>query len=476
MADVGQELGEVPQKELGEEVSMLDLLDELEAATATDEVVRLLHVIGAKVAQSEDDRDTLGSFGGIGSICERVQAAKFSGVVWTTVLQHLPAMCSKSPFNRASLKDNGVTDAVVDQLRKVAVEYTPDKGQTVHALCTAINALCRADDENKRCVARIRQDLNQEELTANARNQGGMLVDDGQVPLFTSAEGGLHALLTLVEVPDLEPRVQLAAFRALRSVTSDDDTRQSTCAPSAVENREFLTCTMGENGGRWKRTRNVIVAAMDEPSRPLAEAVLGIIKEVCWAQDKIFQLVYEDGLMPKILAQTKREDYAESLSKMVLIVLRQFCFSDEMKKMVAFETDALAWTVQTIKRYSANEGLCEQAFGLFANMTIRMPAICELLAGEQYDMLDMAHTIFHTHGSSPSMVRTAVQTIRNLSKVPEANERIKESIVIDELRELVAEHRQDPKWRDSVEISKQFLRELRLDDGLRDAPKYNDYY
>lgn len=484
MPDAGQELGE----QLGEEVTLLDLLDQLEEVGKDDdaEVLRLVQVIGAKVAKSEEDRDTLGSFGGIGSICERVQHAKFAGPLWTTFLTQLPGMCSRSPFNRVTLKDNGITDAVVDQLRAQVSGFTAEnqaeRGHIVHALCTGVTALCRADDENKRCVARIRKDLNEEGMTANARtvNVGdqAVLVDDGQVPLFNSSEGGLHALLALLEVPSLEPRLQLAAFRALRAVASDDDSRQSTCAPAAVENREFLTCTMGPDGGRWRTTRNVIVLAMaGTPSRPLAEAALGIIKEVCWAQDKIFQLVYEDGILPRILALTKREDYAESMAKMVMIVLRQFCFSDEMKTLCAFETDALTWTCAMVKRHTQNEKLCEQAFGLFSNMTIRMPDVAAHLADEnRYDVLSMAHTILHTHPNSPDMLRTVVQTIRNLSKVPDALASIQESVLLDELRELVASHREDPKWRDVLEISKQFLRELRSDDGLRNAPQYNEYY
>jgi len=37
-------------------------------------------------------------------------------------------------------------------------------------------------------------------------------------------------------------------------------------------------------------------------------------------------------------------------------------------------------------------------------------------------------------------------------------------------------HKENPKWRDTVEITKQFLRELREDVGLRDAPQFNEFY
>lgn len=37
-------------------------------------------------------------------------------------------------------------------------------------------------------------------------------------------------------------------------------------------------------------------------------------------------------------------------------------------------------------------------------------------------------------------------------------------------------HAADAKWYDAVEIAKQFLREVREDDGVRVGPKHNEFY
>jgi len=66
--------------------------------------------------------------------------------------------------------------------------------------------------------------------------------------------------------------------------------------------------------------------------------------------------------------------------------------------------------------------------------------------------------------------------MRNISKVEEVLNAIMESILLDDLRDLVLQHKDDPAWRDAVEISKTFLRELREDKGLRAAPQWNEFY
>jgi len=82
----------------------------------------------------------------------------------------------------------------------------------------------------------------------------------------------------------------------------------------------------------------------------------------------------------------------------------------------------------------------------------------------------------HIHPTHPGLMRTVVQTVRNVSKVEDTLAQIKESVIIDELRDIMVQHKDDPKWRDAVEITKQFLRELREDQGLRDAPVFNEFY
>ena len=46
-----------------------------------------------------------------------------------------------------------------------------------------------------------------------------------------------------------------------------------------------------------------------------------------------------------------------------------------------------------MKTYSNNKGILEQAFGLFSNLTLKMPAIAELLT-EKYELLGFVERLF----------------------------------------------------------------------------------
>merc|ERR1711904_741860 len=86
------------------------------------------------------------------------------------------------------------------------------------------------------------------------------------------------------------------------------------------------------------------------------------------------------------------------------------------------------------KTYSHNKGVLEQAFGLFSNLCLKMPAIAEHLT-EKCELLSLAHITMHKHPDSPSLLRSVVQTVRNISKVEHVLESIKESVIIEELRD-----------------------------------------
>jgi hypothetical protein len=247
--------------------------------------------------------------------------------------------------------------------------------------------------------------------------------------------------------------------------------RQLSCAPSAVQNREF--CADEEN---FPIMRKILRAAMTEPSPAIAQVVLVLMKDMCWNQTKIHQLVFEDKILPLVLAAMQMAGTSEErVVKAVLIVLRQFCFSDDMKKLVAYDEKFLPWSVAAIKTYSHNKGVLEQAFGLFSNLCLKMPAIAEHLT-EKCELLSLAHITMHKHPDTPTLLRTVVQTVRNISKVETVLESIKESVILEEMKDIIVKHKDNPKWRDTVEIAKQFLRELREDNGLRDAPQWNEYY
>merc|ERR1712098_558112 len=196
-------------------------------------------------------------------------------------------------------------------------------------------------------------------------------------------------------------------------------------------------------------------------------------KDLCWHQDRIHQLVFDDGILPRVIATMETAGQDEPTVFAVLAVLRKFCFSDDMKRMVVFETSALPWCLSGIRKHTKHERIMEQAFGLLSNISLRMPKIAELLH-EKHDVLSVCHTVLHTHRQAPNLLRTVVQCVRNLSRVEEARESVCDSIIIEELRDLVTENKADPKWRDVVNITKQLLRELREDKGIVDRPQYNE--
>merc|ERR1712098_955827 len=256
----------------------------------------------------------------------------------------------------------------------------------------------------------------------------------------------------------------------MRAIAMDDDSRQATCAPAAVENREFCT-----NEELFPRMRAVLKKAMEAPSQRLAQVVLLLMKDLSWHQNRIHALVFEDNILPRVIATMETAGQDEATVYAVLAVLRKFCFSDDMKLMIVFDTECLPWCMSAIKKHTKHERIMEQAFGLLSNISLRQPKIAELLANK-YELLAVCHTVLHNHPHSPNLLRTVVQAIRNISRVDETAEALRESIVIEELRDVIVEHKDAPGWRDVVAISRQFLRELREDQGLTERPQFNEYY
>ena len=78
-----------------------------------------------------------------------------------------------------------------------------DQGEAV-AACIALEALCRANDGNKKAAARIKGEFNDEEIVNKP--------DDLSVPLFKSDAGALDALMTILETT-ADPKLKVRRFR-----------------------------------------------------------------------------------------------------------------------------------------------------------------------------------------------------------------------------------------------------------------------
>jgi hypothetical protein len=486
--------------EMEEGSDVMDLITAVEEVDTEEGTAQLCRKIGRVAGKSAEDRDTLGSFEGITAMYAAVKRNNKSGEAMRAFMLAMPGLCHKSTVNRGIVRDEGALDAIVDMLLRTSAELynapgadgdMPDMdtrdedgqdlgeakadedgeesgpgmqlGDAGEALscCIALEALCKANDGNKKAAARIKTEFNEDEIQERP--------DDLSVPLFKGETGAMDALMTILE-NTTNQRLKVMAFRALRTLTTDDDNRQLSCVPSAVENREHVS-----DEQHFPRMRKILVAAMEEPSNALAQIVLLLMKDMSWHQNRIHALVFEDKVLPKVVKTMHAAGQDADVVKAVLKVLRQFCFSDDMKKIVVYETDCLPWCVSAVRKHTANVYILEQAFGLFSNLCLRMPKIAVHLA-ENCDLLSMAHTVMHAHPNNANLMRTVVQSMRNISKVEEVLNQIMESILLDDLREIVTVHKDDPAWRDAVEITKTFLRELREDKGLRDAPKWNEFY
>merc|ERR1712139_150688 len=147
-----------------------------------------------------------------------------------------------------------------------------------------------------------------------------------------------------------------------------------------------------------------------------------------------------------------------------------------MGEQIAIDTDIAQVTLMVVKQKTKNVAIMEQAFGLFSNLVLRMPHIAERLYEEPNRLAMVAQIVMQQHNEVVGVVKTVLQTLRNLSKVEGAAEEMKESELFEQMRNIVRDRRGDDKWWDVVEIAKQFLREMREDDGVRAPPKHNDYY
>merc|ERR550514_2328502 len=142
----------------------------------------------------------------------------------------MPGLCHKSTVNRGIVRDEGALDAIVDMLLRSSADLynapgadgdmpdmdtrdedgqelgeakadedgeesgpgmqLGDAGEAL-AACIALEALCKANDGNKKAAARIKTEFNEDELVEK--------MDDLSVPLFKGSAGAFDALITILE-------------------------------------------------------------------------------------------------------------------------------------------------------------------------------------------------------------------------------------------------------------------------------------
>lgn len=451
---------------------MLDVIEKIEEAKGdVKALVAAMTDLGRRLRLSPKDRDLLSDFEGCAQLCSGLNAepVEWKGEAMIAFCKVLPDICRTSNINRGALREGGAVEAVVTLLREAVTEK--EEASTA-AACVAITALCTSNDGNKKDAAKLRGEFNEDELVASNA--------DYRTPLFKAPEeaGALDILLEALATFPESVSVQTQACGALRTLLCDDDNRQASCVPSAVENRERAVKDEFFPAYRLAVERALRLDAGDPSGKAclrLREQAMLLLRELAVRQDRIKTLVYEAKLMPVMEATLKDAD--ERLVRAGLAVIRAFAFSDELKELIAVETDVAARCVVAVRKHAKCASIVEQGFGLFANLTMRKPHIATKLNGGDFRICAVGQMVLAHHKANPNVVKSVLQTMRNVATQDEAAAtEVKESDLIEEMRQLVLTHGEDGRWRSPVEIAKQFLREFRVDDGIRRAAEYNEYY
>mmetsp|Transcript_60804 Transcript_60804/g.156708 ORF Transcript_60804/g.156708 Transcript_60804/m.156708 type:complete len:498 (+) Transcript_60804:74-1567(+) len=466
-----QEAGEAGAAGEGDEETpeMLDVIEKIEEAKGdVAALVSACAALGRRLRLSPNDRDLLSDFEGCSHLCEAMAAEpiawKGEGVL--AFCKVLPDICRCSAINRGALRDGGAVTAMVGLLR--AAVTAGDEAGTV-AACIGITALCTANDGNKKDAAALRGEFNEDELVATDA--------DYRTPLFKAPDqaGALDILLEALATFQESVPVQTHGCGALRTLLCDDDPRQASCVPSAVENRERAVNEDHFPAYRMAVERALHLPASGKALLRLQENGMLLLRELATRQDRIHTLVYQCKLLPMMEAALKDGD--ERVVRASLAVIRAFAFSDEMKEQLAVESKVAIQCVLAVRRHAKIAPIVEQGFGLFANLTMRKPHIATRLNGTEFRVFAVGQMVLEHHKEKPSVVKSVLQTMRNVATQDDAAAlEVKESDLLDEMLTLVRAHGQDGRWRSPVEIAKQFLREFRADDGIRKAAEWNEFY
>mmetsp|Transcript_71476 Transcript_71476/g.155255 ORF Transcript_71476/g.155255 Transcript_71476/m.155255 type:complete len:494 (+) Transcript_71476:72-1553(+) len=446
---------------------LLELIDDLEAnrkeASALASTVRSL---GRRLRLSPEDRDNLSDFEGIALICDAMKHHSWRGEAMLALCSAMPDLCRLSTINRGAFRDGGALDATVELLRAGISESDVTLAT---AASISLTALCTGNDGNKKAAAALRGEFNEEELVETDA--------DYRTPLFKAPDrsGALQLLLeALAHFADSVP-LQTHGCAALRCLLCDDDSRQASCVPSAVENRELAVNDKNFSTYRKAVERALFLEASGPAQLRLREQAMLLLREISCRQDRIHELVFEAKLLPSIEDALGNGD--ERVVRASLAVIRAFAFSDDLKEQLAVLSNVAAQCVVAVRRHFEHPSICEQAFGLFANLTMRKSHIASKLNGPEFRVIAVGFMVLEKHKQKPTTVRSVLQTIRNVATQDEAAAlEVKESELFSEMQELVVEKQGNDKWRSPVEIAKQFLREFREDEGIRKPAAWNEFY
>ena len=304
--DEGGEAEEQAAQADEEVPELLELIDEVESASE-EELPAVLVKLGIRLRASPKDRDLLSDFEGINQIANILNKRNWQGEAMLAFCHIMPEVCRTSLVNRACLRETGFLVATVKML-KTALD-TKDE-QVLLAGCTAITAMCTANDANKQVAAQVFEEK-------------GVIDDADEKPLH----GAIFLLLDTLEAFPESVQLQTEAMAALRSLVVDDDTRKSECMPSALENREVLL-----SDEIYPKVGGIVENASKLASQPLklTEQTLLLLREISRGQERIQELAKPKGLMMPYVRKALGSSEAR-LVRAALAVLRAFAFCEDVR-------------------------------------------------------------------------------------------------------------------------------------------------
>ena len=301
------EVDEVEDEQADVDVpELLELIDEVESTTE-EELPAIILKIGIRLRASPKDRDLLSDFEGINQISDVLSKADWQGEAMVAFCRIMPEVCRTSVVNRACLRETGFLAATVKMLKKA---LDPKDEHMLLAGCTAVTAMCTANDANKQVAAQV--------LDEKA------LVDDSaeDKPLH----GAMFLLLDVLEAFPESIQLQTEAMAALRSLIVDDDTRKSECMPSALENREVLL-----SEAVYPKVQTIVENASKIGKQPLklTEQALLLLREISRGQERIQELAKPSKMMPYVRKALRSSE--ARLVRAALAVLRAFAFCEDVR-------------------------------------------------------------------------------------------------------------------------------------------------
>jgi len=186
-------------------------------------------------------------------------------------------------------------------------------------------------------------------------------------------------------------------------------------------------------------------------------------------------LAIEAKLLQKVQAAITNDD--ARVVRAGLSVLRAFCAVEEVRDEIGLTSNCGCQCVNAVAKHVSTPVVCEQGFGLFANLTMRKSPIASKLNDSDCRIVGLAQEVLRQHSGRHDVMRQTVHTLRNIASQDDtASQEIKESDVFENVRKLVKDHEGEPRWHAAIDVSRQFLREYRMDEGMEKRAVYNQFY